>query len=131
MPLSPRGLAANGEGIILPLLRRPVMIEAGGAWPAYFSSAGLGSKVSTCDGPPFMNRKITRLARAGKCGGLGARGLLGTDASVRPGVAARADPAPISSPASARTLESPSAPKPPPIRQNNARRVTDDSGPIP
>jgi len=28
----------------------------------------LGSKVSMDEGPPCMNRKITRLARAGKCG---------------------------------------------------------------
>src|SRR5207249_7198952 len=38
-------------------------------------SRGLGSKVSTCDGPPGMKRKITRLARAGKCGRRGASGL--------------------------------------------------------
>ena len=38
-------------------------------------SSGLESNVSTCDGPPFMNRKITRLARGGKCGGLGASGF--------------------------------------------------------
>ena len=31
---------------------------------------GLGSNVSTCDGPPFMNRWMTRLALAGKCGRL-------------------------------------------------------------
>src|SRR5207237_1303928 len=36
--------------------------------------AGLGSKVSTCDQPPFMNRKITRLARAGKCDGFTSSG---------------------------------------------------------
>src|ERR1043166_3762783 len=29
--------------------------------------AGLGSKVSTCDGPPFMKRKMMRLARGRKC----------------------------------------------------------------
>jgi hypothetical protein len=39
-----------------------------GCWPAYFSSAGLGSNVSTCEGPPFMKRKITRLALGAKCG---------------------------------------------------------------
>ena len=31
-------------------------------------SSGLESNVSTCDGPPFMNRKITRFARGAKCG---------------------------------------------------------------
>ena len=123
MPLWPRGRAANGEGMILPRLRRPVVSEAGGAWPAYFSSAGLGSKVSTCDGPPFMNRKITRLARAGKCGGRGASGLTGTDASASPAAPRPRRPEPLSSPASASTLPRPSAPKPPPIRQNKARRL--------
>src|SRR6266550_3914926 len=45
MPLWPCGRAENGEGIILPRLRRPVIAEAGGSWPAYFDSIGLGSKV--------------------------------------------------------------------------------------
>jgi hypothetical protein len=34
--------------------------------PAYFASIGLGSNVSTCDGPPFMNRKMTRFARGAR-----------------------------------------------------------------
>ena len=38
------------------------------------ASIGLGSKVSTCDGPPFMNRWTTCLALPGKCGGFGASG---------------------------------------------------------
>ena len=44
--------------------------------------------MSTCDGPPFMNRKITRLARAGKCAGLGSQRMRGTASSLPPGVAA-------------------------------------------
>ena len=40
--------------------------------PLYFASIGLGSNVSTCDGPPFKNRKITCLAFGVKCGALGA-----------------------------------------------------------
>src|SRR5665213_1047316 len=36
---------------------------------------GLGSNVSTCDGPPGMKRKMTRLARAAKWGSLTVRGL--------------------------------------------------------
>ena len=36
---------------------------------------GFGSKVSTCDGPPFMNKKITRFARGRKCGCFAANGL--------------------------------------------------------
>ncbi len=78
--LAPRP-GRNGEGMSLPFLRSPGRPTAGGAWPAYRSRAGLGSNVSTCDGPPFMNRKMTRLARAGKCGGLGASGLLGNRTS--------------------------------------------------
>ena len=45
--------------------------------PLYFSSDGLGSKVSTCDGPPFMNRKMTRLAFAANIGALGASWIVG------------------------------------------------------
>ena len=59
----------------LPRFGRPVTSFAGGDWPACRCNAGLGSNVSTCDGPPFMNRKITRLARAGKCGCLGCQGI--------------------------------------------------------
>src|SRR5437660_1191681 len=39
---------------------------AGTCWPSRRCSAGFGSKVSRCEGPPCMNRKITRLAVAGK-----------------------------------------------------------------
>ena len=31
--------------------------------------------ISICDGPPDMNRKMTRFARGVKCGALGARGF--------------------------------------------------------
>ena len=66
IPFCPCGRAGNGDGMIFPRFGRPVVTEAGGSWPAYRSRAGLGSNVSTCDGPPFMNKKMTRLARAGK-----------------------------------------------------------------
>ena len=47
----------KGEGINVPFVRRIVFTSsAGGAWPACFSSAGFGSNVSTCEGPPFINR---------------------------------------------------------------------------
>jgi hypothetical protein len=36
-------------------------------WPVRFVSSGLGSNVSICDGPPRMQRKMTRFAFAGKC----------------------------------------------------------------
>ena len=41
------------------------------------ASRGLGSNVSTCDGPPDMNKKITRFAFAGNCGGRAAIGFEG------------------------------------------------------
>ena len=99
IPLCPCGLAGNGEGISLPRLRRPVATVAGGSCPEYRSSAGLGSNVSTCDGPPFMNRKITRFARAGKCGALAPSGSRATLLSSPSAPAARADPRATSIPA--------------------------------
>src|SRR5262249_43588308 len=79
--------------------------------PSSLASIGLGSNVSTCDGPPFMNRKMSRLARGAKCGARGARGLL----------AFRDDSIAIR-PASAKTVARPRAPNPPPIRQSTSRR---------
>ena len=38
------------------------------------ASRGLGSNVSRCDGPPNMNRRMTRFTFAGKCGGFAASG---------------------------------------------------------
>src|SRR5258708_4443904 len=47
----------KGDGIRVPFVRRMVLTSsAGGAFPEYFSRAGLGSNVSTCEGPPFMKR---------------------------------------------------------------------------
>ena len=48
--------------------------DAGSFWPCRRVSSGLGSKVSTCDGPPDMNRKMTRFAVGSKCGSFGASG---------------------------------------------------------
>src|ERR1700733_11395061 len=73
---------------------------------------GLGSNVSTCDGPPGMNRKITRLARGGKCG---ARGASGPGAS--PGDCATA----LSWSCSSETKAN--DPKPPPMRLSQHRRL--------
>src|SRR4051794_30759517 len=74
-PLLPHLANLNGD-IISPPARRSVLLSApGGFLPLYFSRAGLGSNVSTWDGPPFMNRWMTRLARGLKCGLFGARGL--------------------------------------------------------
>ena len=52
----------------------PLTLPSSG-WPAYFVSAGLGSKVSTWLTPPDMNSEITAVARGLKCGGFGAYGL--------------------------------------------------------
>ncbi len=41
-------------------------------------SFGFGSSRSTCEGAPFMQRKITRLAVAGKCEAFGASGFPAT-----------------------------------------------------
>ena len=65
MPLLPYFLNVNGERINVPVLRSVAMVPPGSGWPWYLSSAGLGSKLSTCDSPPFMNRKMTCLALAG------------------------------------------------------------------
>jgi hypothetical protein len=56
MPLSPYFWNVNGDGKAAPVLRSVRRFSRGSGLPAYFSRAGLGSNVSTCDGPPFMNR---------------------------------------------------------------------------
>ncbi len=65
MPALPYFLNVNGERMSAPVLRSVAMLPPGRGWPWYLSSIGFGSKLSTCDRPPFMKRKITRLARAG------------------------------------------------------------------
>ena len=49
--------------------------SAGRVWPSSLFSSGLGSNVSRWLGPPAMNRKMTDLALAGRCGGLAASGF--------------------------------------------------------
>src|SRR2546421_4964415 len=80
----------------------------GSGLPAYFSSAGLGSKVSTCDAPPLGKMWIIRFALPGKWGRLGASGL-----------------SPAASSAKARPMRSASAKAPTPSveRQRSSRRV--------
>src|SRR6516165_7668713 len=56
MPLSPYFWNLNGEGNVAPVLRSVRRLGEGIDLPTYFCSVGLGSKVSTCDGPPFINR---------------------------------------------------------------------------
>ena len=66
MPLSPYRRNLNGEGNAAPVFRSVVKL-IGMACPAYFFSEGLGSNVSTCEGPPFRKKWMTRFARPGKC----------------------------------------------------------------
>src|SRR5262245_44461453 len=86
IPLCPYLRKPNGDGSAAPVLLSVRRLEAGKLRPAYRARSGLGSKVSTWDGPPFMNRWITCLALAGRGGVRGARGLLPVAASA--GVAA-------------------------------------------
>src|SRR5271165_3358894 len=74
MPLLPQRRKAKGEANRLPVLRSVFRLPLGIGWPLYFCSIGLGSNVSTCEGPPFRNRKMTCLAVALKCGAFGAIG---------------------------------------------------------
>ena len=75
-PLSPRrrNSARGGRSVARP----PRAAAAGAARPASATSRGLWSKVSTCDGPPCMQRKITRRARGVKWGGRAASGPAAT-----------------------------------------------------
>lgn len=74
MPLLPQRRKAKGEPNRLPVLRSVFRLPLGMGWPLYFCSIGLGSNVSTWEGPPLRKRKMTCLAVAGKCGALGAIG---------------------------------------------------------
>ena len=74
IPLWPNLRNWKGEGNAAPV-RRSVFSVIGIGFPANLASEGFGSKVSTCDAPPFMNRCRTRLALAGSGGVLGASGF--------------------------------------------------------
>src|SRR5207245_11340227 len=95
-------------GKAAPVLRRFLGGYFGKIGPADRCKAGLGSNVSTCEGPPFMKRWMTRLALPGKCGALGVTG------ETTPTLAWAT---------SLSTLARLSAPKPSPQRQRNCRRV--------
>ena len=62
MPLWPCGCELERRGHDSRAFALAYRAARGGFSPSCLSSAGLGSNVSTCDGPPFMNRKITRFA---------------------------------------------------------------------
>jgi hypothetical protein len=68
----PCGRNANGDGTNPARTFCP--FDAVGFFPSWVLSAGFGSNVSTWLGPPFMNRKMTRFAFAGKCAPAAARG---------------------------------------------------------
>src|SRR4030095_322538 len=58
-----------GEPNRLPVLVRSSLgFSNGRGLPFISASFGFGSKRSTCDGPPAMNRQIARVARAGNIG---------------------------------------------------------------
>ena len=65
MPPLPYFLNVNGDFISAPVLRSVSTVPPGSGWPWYLSSIGFGSKLSTCERPPFMKRKMTCLAFAG------------------------------------------------------------------
>ena len=93
IPLWPYFWNLNGERIAAPVLRSVGRLRRH-RLAVVRSSIGLGSKVSTCDGPPFMNRWTTRLALAGSGGGLGQERVDRSRSpmeSRRPRSAARAD----------------------------------------
>ena len=83
-PLSPCFLNSHGEASNLPgAIVTPSAAGVGKALSRSRASSGLGSKVSTCEGPPGMKRKMMRLARGGKCGGRGDSGLFSALAATR------------------------------------------------
>src|SRR5262245_12724488 len=69
IPLCPCFLNFHGEASRLPVAANSNLgLAIGSGLPSISVSLGFGSKVSTCETPPCMNRKITRLARGAKCG---------------------------------------------------------------
>src|SRR6185436_6539472 len=82
-PDCPYFLNENGDCRRFPVFVRSSFGKSnGGFCPLYFANAGLGSNVSTCEGPPDINKKITRFAFAAKCGALIASGLLKVEAAT-------------------------------------------------
>src|SRR6185295_13325525 len=108
VPLCPyfRNLKAVGKAV-LPFVLPPFWKSEGSALPDCLSSAGLGSKVSTCEGPPLAKMWITRFARPGKWPFLGERGFSVGESS------------PSAWPMRSASI---SAPMPMPPRHSNSRR---------
>src|SRR5262245_40519950 len=69
-PLLPCCLNLNGDPASgsddwlpdIPVGRCPMRTLSGSSVPCFLTSIGLGSKRSSCEGAPDMNRKITRFA---------------------------------------------------------------------
>ena len=112
------GVAFGGLGQVSDkvenVVSSPIRYNFGAGLPSSCVSRGLGSNVSTCEGPPGMKRKMTRLAEAGKCGRLADSGSGGSPAFCS---AADVD-------SSASSAASASAPNPPPERRSKSRRVS-------
>ena len=81
MPLSPWRWNSNGLGMSGPGCPWRTTTDSAIGWPAYFVSAGFGSKVSTWLTPPLMKSEMTAFARGSKCGCFGANGLPGIGSS--------------------------------------------------
>src|SRR6185436_6031181 len=85
IPLWPYFLNLKLEGnATLPFVLPPFWNSDGRALPDRRSSAGFGSNVSTCEGPPLAKMWITRFALPGKWPFLGASGLSVGASSARP-----------------------------------------------
>src|SRR5579885_2289569 len=102
-PLRPCLANRNGTAIRPPVAFSVRSCTAADRWPANRLIDGLGSRRSGPNGPPFMNRWMTRLARGRNCGAWLAVAR------------ARAE--------GARRLARPRAPKPPPRARIMSRRV--------
>src|SRR5262249_16355891 len=77
IPLWPYLENFQGEASRLPVgANSNFGLAIGRGLPFISASLGLGSKESTCDPPPCMRRKITRLERGEKCDCLGASRLV-------------------------------------------------------
>src|SRR5947207_728502 len=118
MPLLPYFRNLNGDRRAPLVLRSVRRLGPGSGLPWKRSRSGLGSKVSTWEGPPFMNRWTTRWAFGGNCGFFGASGLMSVEAA-RAGV--------LSRPSDSSTPASPRRPKPMPLRRRSSRRVSNGS----
>src|SRR5262245_26637248 len=84
-PHWPYFLKAKGEPSTLSLMLNTVVGGLkGSGFPCSCVRRGFGSKVSTCDGPPSIKRKMTAFALAGKCGAAARDSLASMEARASP-----------------------------------------------